>query len=91
MPKNYSTQSLPPTERLWNFEHRDRAITREILGGTSLYLVSRLYGLTQFRIRQIVRRTCERVRPDWNDEAGYPLAWKAPLRRLRAERETFPL
>ncbi len=72
MPEAYSIQ-------LWLFEHRDRAITRAALSGASLYLLSRLYDLSPLRIRHIVRKTCARVRPDWDDAAGYPLAWKAPL------------
>ena len=90
-----STSNDTPSRRaptgLWCYEHRDRAITRAVLAGASCALLAQIYGLTPMRLDQIVRKTCARVRPDWQDAAGYPYAWSVPLGTLREQREAFPL
>ena len=76
---------------LWCYEQRDRTITRAVLAGVAATLLTQIYDVTPLRLDLIVRKTCARVRPDWQDAAGYPYAWSVPLSTLREQREAFPL
>jgi hypothetical protein len=87
----HDTSSLRAATGLWCYEHRDRAITRAVLGGASSTLLAQIYDVTPLRLGLIVRKTYARVRPDWQDAAGYPYAWSVPLSTVREQREAFPL
>jgi hypothetical protein len=87
----HDTPSRHASTGLWCYEHRDRAITRAVLASASATLLAQIYDVTPLRLNLIVRKTCARVRPDWQDAVGYPYAWSVPLSTLRAQREAFPL
>src|SRR5262245_32375182 len=93
IPASASASAIRPSplKGLWMYQERDKAVARALLDGASAKEVAAHFGMQVGHVYFVLRRVCERQRPDWVDSTGRNRAWGTPLSQLRAQREAFSL